>query len=183
MVRSCCCCIILCSVTICVIFYSPSGEANADIHGRERTLAVVKPDGVRGNHTDAIKATIEGSGFDIVKEMSLQLDLMTAQILYFEHYRKPFFQELINFMTSGPIVAMVLEHDNAVEKWRKLIGPTDPNKARIEQPNSIRAICGSSTTQNCVHGSDSSAAANREIMIIFKDVQSGEATNSRHDEL
>ncbi|MCO5580713.1 hypothetical protein L7F22_034583 [Adiantum nelumboides] len=74
---------------------------------------------------------------------------------------------------SGPILALVLEQDNAVAKWRVLIGPTDPKKAQIEEPNSIRALYGSNTTQNCVHGSDTIAAANREIMILFGDVQAG----------
>lgn len=81
---------------------------------------------------------------------------------------------------SGPIVAMILEQENAVTNWRKLIGPTDPEKARSEQPKSIRAMFGSSTTQNCVHGSDSPVTAAREITILFEDVQTDKVG---HDEL
>ncbi|KAI5063391.1 hypothetical protein GOP47_0021938 [Adiantum capillus-veneris] len=121
----------------------------------------------------AVKSIIENAGFNIIMEKSLQLDMMTAKVFYYEHFAKAFFDDLIDFMTSGPILAMVLEQDSAVAKWRELIGPTDPKKAQIEQPNSIRAIYGSSTTQNCVHGSDSIAAANREIMILLGDVQAG----------
>lgn len=155
----------------------------AEAAARERTLAMVKPDGVRASHTEAIKAIIRSSGFYIAQEKTLQLDVETAEAFYSEHTGKTFFGDLIDFMTSGSVVAMVLEHDNAVVKWRSLIGPTDPERAQREQPNSIRAMFGSNTTQNCVHGSDSLVTAEREIRILFKDSQADEHVMMGHDEL
>lgn len=167
-------------LVLCVALLLLLAMVEAGLPHTERTLAMVKPDGVGGNHTDTIKSIIRTSGFVITREASLHLDVKTAELFYSEHSEKPFFGELIDFMTSGPAVAMVLEQENAVTNWRKLIGPTDPNNARNEQPSSIRAMCGSSTTKNCVHGSDSPIAAAREISILFEDIQKDMI---RHDEL
>ncbi|CAN6470032.1 unnamed protein product [Victoria cruziana] len=148
----------------------------------ERTLAMVKPDGVVNKYTDTIKKIIVESGFDIVREMMVQLDDNKATIFYAEHSQKSFFSDLIKYMTSGPVYVMVLEKVNAISEWRNLIGPTDAREARISHPSSIRAICGVDSASNCVHGSDSHQSATREIIFFFGDLLPG-GSNLMHDEL
>ncbi|KAL1224115.1 putative nucleoside diphosphate kinase 5 [Cardamine amara subsp. amara] len=150
--------------------------------GEERTLAMVKPDGVSGNYTDEIKRIIVEASFSIVNEMFTQLDKETASAFYEEHSSRSFFPHLVTYMTSGPVLVMLLEKRNAVSDWRRLIGPTDAGKAKISHPHSIRALCGKDSERNCVHGSDSTSSAEREIKFFFKNVVSGD-TASQHDEL
>lgn len=144
---------------------------------KEKTLAIIKPDGVYGNYTEKIINIIMDSGFGITREMRIQLDEDTARSFYVEHSSKSFFLSLVKYMTNGPILVMILEKDNAVADWRKLIGPTDAEKAKVTHPQSIRAMCGFNTERNCVHGSDSIQSASREISFFF-DVQ-----DTRHAEL
>ncbi|XP_039034515.1 probable nucleoside diphosphate kinase 5 [Hibiscus syriacus] len=108
----------------------------------ETTLGIIKPDGMSGNYTDKIKQVILESGFEISKEMVIQLDEETAANFYAEHSSKSFFTNLIRYMTSGPVLVMVLEKEDAIAHWRDLIGPTDAGKAKISHPHSIRAMCG-----------------------------------------
>ncbi|CAA0214458.1 putative nucleoside-diphosphate kinase [Arabidopsis thaliana] len=149
----------------------------------ERTLAMIKPDGVSGNYTEEIKTIVVEAGFNIVKEMLTQLDKETASAFYEEHSSRSFFPHLVTYMTSGPVLVMVLEKRNAVSDWRDLIGPTDAEKAKISHPHSIRALCGKNSQKNCVHGSDSTSSAEREIKFFFKDVVSGDIATQQHDEL
>ncbi|KAK9726879.1 hypothetical protein RND81_05G243100 [Saponaria officinalis] len=144
---------------------------------KEKTLAMIKPDGVSGNYSDRIKKVIVDSGFSISRELGTRLDEDSVKEFYAEHSSKSFFPNLIKYMTSGPVLVMVLEKDNAVADWRKLIGPTDAEKARITHPQSIRAMCGSNAERNCVHGSDSVQSASREISFFF------DIHGTRHDEL
>ncbi|ONI15342.1 hypothetical protein PRUPE_3G038400 [Prunus persica] len=118
----------------------------------------------------------------IVKEMLIQLDEEAAMSFYAEHSSRSFFSSLVKYMTSGPVLIMVLEKENAVADWRALIGPTDASKAKITHPNSIRAMCGLDIQKNCVHGSDSPQSAQREISFFFKEKSSGSAV-TEHDEL
>lgn len=141
--------------------------------GVQRTLAIVKPDGVRANYTDAVKTIIRSSDFEIIAEKRMTLDRATAEAFYSEHAGKSYFHSLVEFMTSGPVIALVLEREHAVAKWRALIGPTDPKRAQMEQPESIRAKFGSDTQHNCVHGSDSLESAAREIAFFFEANQAG----------
>ncbi|XP_025815461.1 probable nucleoside diphosphate kinase 5 isoform X1 [Panicum hallii] len=147
---------------------------------RERTLAMIKPDGLSGNYTEKIKTAILDSGFHIVKETQVQLDAERASLFYAEHSGRSFFDCLVKYITSGPVLAMVLERTDAVAQWRALIGPTDARKAKTSHPNSIRAMCGLDSEKNCVHGSDSLESAAREISFFF-----GEADSEtvEHDEL
>ncbi|CAO2046242.1 unnamed protein product [Urochloa humidicola] len=147
---------------------------------RERTLAMIKPDGLSGNYTEKIKAAILGSGFHIVKEIQVQLDAERASLFYAEHSERSFFDSLIKYITSGPVLAMVLERPDAIAQWRALIGPTDATKAKTLHPNSIRAMCGLDSEKNCVHGSDSLESAAREISFFFGD---GDPETVEHDEL
>ncbi|KAK8675783.1 hypothetical protein V6N13_033846 [Hibiscus sabdariffa] len=148
----------------------------------ERTLGIIKPDGISGNYTERIKQVILESGFEISKEMVIQLDEENAANFYAEHSSKSFFTNLIRYMTSGPVLVMVLEKEDAVARWRDLIGPTDAGKAKITHPHSIRAMCGVDLEKNCVHGSDSHQSAEREIAFFFKEAPSEDAVG-KHDEL
>ncbi|KAI3806806.1 hypothetical protein L1987_22721 [Smallanthus sonchifolius] len=133
----------------------------------ERTLAIVKPDGISGNYTISITNIILQSGFTIQTHLTLHLAQDTVTTFYAEHSTKTFFPSLINYMTSGPVLIMVLEKVNAIADWRTLIGPTDARKAKITHPHSIRAMCVEDLRRNCVHGSDSHESAAREISFFF----------------
>uniref|UniRef100_A0ACD5ZGW5 Uncharacterized protein n=1 Tax=Avena sativa TaxID=4498 RepID=A0ACD5ZGW5_AVESA len=146
----------------------------------ERTLAMIKPDGLSGNYTKEIKEAILESGFDIIEEAVVLLDAERASLFYAEHAARSFFDSLVKYMTSGPVHAMVLERHDAIAHWRALIGPTDARKAKTSHPNSIRAMCGMDSEKNCVHGSDSPQSAAREISFFFRDVKS---ETVEHDEL
>ncbi|KAI3670562.1 hypothetical protein L1987_87900 [Smallanthus sonchifolius] len=144
----------------------------------ERTLVIVKPDGVSGNYTTSIRNIILQSGFTIQAQLTLHLAQHTVTTFYAEHSTKAFFPSLVKYMTSGPVLIMVLEKVNAIADWRTLIGPTDARKAKITHPHSIRAMCGEDLQRNCVHGSDSLHSAAREISFFFP-----EGTTLKHDEL
>jgi nucleoside-diphosphate kinase len=136
----------------------------------ERTFAFIKPDAVRNGSVDGIKSIIKSNGFTIVKEMETTLSAEQAGKFYAEHNGKPFYDNLVQFMTSGPAVAMVLQKDGAIQAWRDLMGPTNTENAKQSAPNSLRAQFGTDGTQNATHGSDSPASAAREISLIFPDV-------------
>ncbi|KAJ1407072.1 Nucleoside diphosphate kinase [Sesbania bispinosa] len=106
----------------------------------EKTLAIIKPDGLLGNYTDDIKRTISEYGFSIFREKIVQLDEATAKRFYAEHSSKSFFSSLIKYMTSGPVLVMVLEKDNAIADWRALMGPTDASKAKVTHPHRFEAL-------------------------------------------
>ncbi|KAI7884925.1 nucleoside diphosphate kinase, partial [Lichtheimia hyalospora FSU 10163] len=133
----------------------------------QRTLAIIKPDAMQANKKDAILDKIDESNFIIVKERELHLTKEQAGLFYREHEGKPFYDELTTWMSSGPIHALVLEKTNAIRDWRELMGPTDPNKAREIEPNSLRALFGTDGMNNATHGSDCQTSAEREIDIIF----------------
>ncbi|XP_047307207.1 probable nucleoside diphosphate kinase 5 [Impatiens glandulifera] len=151
----------------CSLLYRCLGN---DIAEKERTLAIIKPDGLLGNYTDDIKRVILQSGFVIADEMETQLHEDIVKSFYSEHASKSFFPHLVDYMTSGPVVIMILEKLNAVADWRALIGPTDAAKAKVTHPQSIRAMCGMDLQRNCVHGSDSLLSATKEISILFKKI-------------
>ncbi|XP_024031552.1 probable nucleoside diphosphate kinase 5 [Morus notabilis] len=163
------------------VYFSCRCESNTST-GKEQTLAIIKPDGLFNNYTDEIKNVILDSGFAICKEMTLQLDEDGVRTFYVEHSLKSFFHSLITYMTSGPVLVMVLEKENAVADWRALIGPTDSRKAKITHPHSLRAMCGIDSEKNCVHGSDSPQSAQREVSFFFKEMSAGSSV-MEHDEL
>jgi nucleoside-diphosphate kinase len=117
-----------------------------------RTLTMIKPDAVKAGHIGAILDKINSAGFRIVALKMTHLTVEKAKEFYAVHKERPFYGELVEFMSSGPIVAAVLEKNNAVEDFRKLIGATDPAKA---EPGTIRALYAKSVGENAVHGSDS----------------------------
>lgn len=133
----------------------------------DRTLILVKPDAFARHLTGEIIARFERKGLRLValKQMTMTGDL--AEGHYAEHAEKPFFGELVSFITSGPLVAMVLEGDRAVEAARQVIGATDPLQA---SPGSIRGDYAIEVGQNMVHGSDSSESAAREVALFFPEL-------------
>jgi nucleoside-diphosphate kinase len=141
----------------------------------ETTLILVKPDGVSRNLIGEIAARIERKGYVITAMKLMQLSGDKAREHYGEHKDKPFFGELVTFITSGPLVALAVEGEGAVEGLRQIIGATDPLKAA---PGSIRADLARSIGSNLVHGSDSAASAARELKIFFTE---SDFVERRHD--
>lgn len=134
---------------------------------RERTLAMVKPDAVGAGHVGAILGALEAGGFAIVELRMLRMDPELAKEFYGVHRDRPFFPSLIRFITSGPVVAMVLEAEDAIRRLREAMGATDPARA---PEGTIRRRFGSSLERNAIHGSDSSATAAFEIRCLFPGV-------------
>jgi nucleoside-diphosphate kinase len=130
----------------------------------ERTLSIVKPDAVRARKLGAILDLIEASGLTIVATKMVQLDQPKAEGFYAVHRERPFFKDLVKFMTSGPVVVSVLEADDAIARYRKLMGATDPAKA---DAGTIRKKFATNIEQNAVHGSDSAENARTEIAYFF----------------
>jgi len=132
--------------------------------GIERTLFIVKPDAVERNLIGKILAHVEDQGFRIVEARFGSLTREDAQSFYGEHLGKPFFNDLVDYMTSGPVMLTVLERDNAVAALREAIGATDPAQAK---PGTVRAVFGRSKQLNSVHASDSTASSDREVKLFF----------------
>ncbi len=129
-----------------------------------RTLAIIKPDAVNDNHIGEIIAMINKAGFKIKALKMMKLSVDAAKAFYEIHKEKPFYGELVEYMTSGPCVPIALEKDNAVEDYRKLIGATNPANAA---EGTVRKLYARSVQFNAVHGSDSDENAAREIAFFF----------------
>lgn len=148
---------------------------NAEVSGQARpvekivpteyTLSLIKPDAVAANHVGDIIARFEKNGLQVAALKMVFLTKEQASEFYAVHKERPFFPDLVKFMSSGPIVAIVLQGDEAVAKNRELMGATDPKKA---SPGTIRADFAESVTKNAVHGSDSRDNAKKEIVFFFK---------------
>ncbi|KAH9621874.1 hypothetical protein KSS87_008178 [Heliosperma pusillum] len=150
----------LSSFILLAVFHNRSFSCCGSIE-KEKTLAMIKPDGLSGNYSDRIKKVILDSGFSITRELTIQLDEHTVERFYAEHSSKSFFVNLLKYMTraydsmgagrddmagqhvfGGPVLVMVLEKDNAVVDWRKMIGPTDAEKARVTHPKRlVELVC------------------------------------------
>jgi len=130
----------------------------------ERTFSILKPDATERNLTGAINAMIEQAGLRIVAQKRVRITKEQAQQFYAVHKERPFFGELVDFMTSGPVVVQVLEGDNAIAKYREVMGATDPAKAAA---NTIRKVHARSIGENSVHGSDAPETAAVEIAQFF----------------
>jgi nucleoside-diphosphate kinase len=130
----------------------------------ERTLSIIKPDATARNLTGLINAQIEHAGLRIVAQKRVRWTLAAAQKFYAEHKERPFFGELTRFMSSGPIVVQVLEGENAISRYRQLMGDTNPAKAA---EGTLRKLYARSLGENSVHGSDGAASAEREIAFSF----------------
>jgi nucleoside-diphosphate kinase len=130
----------------------------------ERTLSIVKPDGVKANQIGEVYRRFERAGLSIVAARMLQLSQREAEGFYAVHLERPFFRDLVRYMSSGPVMVQVLEGENAIALNRDIMGATDPKKAA---PGTIRADLASSIEQNVVHGSDAPDTAVREIAFFF----------------
>jgi nucleoside-diphosphate kinase len=130
----------------------------------ERTFSIIKPDATARNLTGAVNAMIEQAGLRIIAQKRVRITKEQAETFYAVHKARPFFGELVDFMISGPVVVQVLEGDNAIAKYRDIMGATDPAKAA---PNTIRKIHAKSLGENSVHGSDAPDTAAKEIAQFF----------------
>jgi nucleoside-diphosphate kinase len=134
----------------------------------ERTFAIIKPDAVERNLTGALLGKIEGAGFKIVGMKKLHLTKAQAEGFYYVHKDRPFFSGLCEFMSRSPVVVLALEKENAISRWRELMGATDPSKA---EAGTIRKDFGVSLGENTVHGSDSPESAAYEIPYFFSHLE------------
>lgn len=125
---------------------------------------MVKPDGVKRGLVGEVVGRLESKGYRIVAMKMMQIPRETAERHYGEHEGKPFFEGLVSFITSGPVVAMVVEGENVIAEWRKMMGATNPADA---VPGTVRAEFASTIDENVVHGSDAADTARREIEIFF----------------
>jgi nucleoside-diphosphate kinase len=130
----------------------------------ERTFSILKPDATARNLTGAINAMIEQAGLRIIAQKRVRITREQAEAFYGVHRERPFFGELVEFMTSGPVVVQVLEGENAIAKYRDVMGATDPAKAA---PGTIRKVHAKSIGENSVHGSDAPDTAQKEIAQFF----------------
>ena len=130
----------------------------------ERTLAIIKPDAVRRGLSGDIIKRIEASGLQIIGLRKLQLSSADARAFYLVHQQRPFFESLCAYMTSGPVIVAVLQGENAITRWRQLMGATDPKKA---DAGTIRKDFGIDVEQNATHGSDAAETAAVEIAFFF----------------
>jgi nucleoside-diphosphate kinase len=132
------------------------------------TFSIIKPNAVRTGKTGPILAMINEGGFEIAAMRMVKMTLPQAESFYSVHKGKPFFEGLVDFMTSGPVVVMILRHENAVDQFRKLIGATDPSKA---ETGTIRKTFAVSVQMNAVHGSDSVENAIKEANFFFSGIE------------
>ncbi len=137
----------------------------------ERTLIIIKPDAVGKGATGKIIDRFIEEGFKIIGLKMFKFTKDQARKFYIVHKDRPFYGELVEFMTSGPVVACVLEGEKAISRVREIIGPTDSEEARKIAPNSIRALYGTDKGKNAIHASDSEESANYEISFIFSNLE------------
>ena len=132
------------------------------------TFSIIKPNAVRTGKTGPILAMINEGGFEIAAMRMVKMTLPQAESFYSVHKGKPFYNGLVEYMTSGPVVVLILKHENAVDEFRKLIGVTDPSRA---EPGTIRKSFGVSVQMNAVHGSDSMENAINEADFFFSGIE------------
>ncbi|RNC73337.1 MAG: nucleoside-diphosphate kinase [Desulfuromonadales bacterium] len=134
----------------------------------ERTFAIIKPDAVERNIVGKVLEKVEGAGFRIVGMKKIQLSKKEAEGFYYVHKERPFFNDLCTFMSRSPVVVLVLEQENAIAKWREVMGATNPANA---EAGTIRKDLGLSIEENTVHGSDSPESAAYEIPYFFSQLE------------
>ena len=132
----------------------------------ERTLSIIKPDATARSQTGAINALIEAAGLRIIAQKRVRWDRTEAEKFYAVHRERPFYGDLVRFMTSGPIVVQVLEGEDAIKRYRDVMGATDPSKA---DKGTIRREFAENIERNSVHGSDSATSAAAEIALLFRE--------------
>lgn len=155
--------IILVTITVMLGFFIGKQFLNK----KERTFAIIKPEALAAGYAPEILKLIKDNGFTIVAQQETTLDKNAAEQFYAVHKDKPFFADLVTYITSGPVILLILEKKNAVHAWRKLMGATNPEKA---EPGTIRKLYGKDIQHNAVHGSDSPENAQKEIAQFFKNI-------------
>ena len=135
---------------------------------KTRTLAIIKPDAVASGHTGKIIGRITNEGFTILSSKQMEMSLAQAEGFYEIHRGKPFYDELTQFMSSGPCVVLALEKEDAVNEWRRVIGATNPAEA---EKGTIRKMYAKSLGQNAVHGSDSDENGRKEVSYFFAECE------------
>jgi len=133
----------------------------------EKTFAIIKPDVVKAKNSGKVIDLIEQNGFTIIGMKKLHMTKEKAEQFYDVHKEKPFFQELVDFISSGPVIVMALEKENAIADWRKLMGATNPEQA---EEGTIRKLYGTNIGVNAVHGSDAPETAKIELGLFFPDL-------------
>lgn len=133
----------------------------------ERTYGMIKPGAIKSGYTGDIISRIEKDGFAVVAMKKIQMTKELAETFYEVHRQKPFFEELVTSITAGPVIAMVLEKENAIAAWRELMGATDPAQAA---EGTLRKLYAQSIGENAVHGSDAPETAQTEIALIFPEL-------------
>lgn len=146
----------------------PTSQYYQNFFKKEFTLMIIKPDAVKAGYSAAILRRVEEEGFTIRAIKKVKLTKEQAERFYAVHRERPFFEELTHFMASGPIIAAVIERDNAVSHWREVIGATDPKEAK---ENTIRKLYAKSKGENAVHGSDSQENAFIETAFFFSGLE------------
>ena len=134
----------------------------------ERTFSIIKPDATERNITGKINAMIEGAGLRIIAQKRIHMTEDQAKGFYAVHAERPFYNDLVAFMTSGPVVVQVLEGENAIERYREVMGATNPEQAA---EGTIRKVCAENIERNSVHGSDAPETAATEIKFFFTDAE------------
>jgi len=134
---------------------------------KEITFAMIKPDAIQAKNSGKIIDLIEKHGFEIMRMHKVGLTKQRTQAFYAVHKDKPFFQELVTFVTSKPVIIMALAKENAIKDWRKLMGATDPAQAK---EGTIRKLFGTTISSNAVHGSDSPQTAKQELGLFFPEL-------------
>lgn len=133
----------------------------------QTTFAIIKPDAVKAKFSGKIVNRIEQEGFEIVGMRKMVISRELAEKFYAVHKERPFFGELVSFMTSGPVIVMALRKENAILAWRELMGATDPLKAT---PGTLRRMFGANVGENATHGSDAPETAAQELALFFPDL-------------
>ncbi|XP_029637063.1 nucleoside diphosphate kinase homolog 5 [Octopus sinensis] len=133
----------------------------------DKTLAIIKPEAVK--YADVIEDIILRTGFTIVNRRRVHMTPEQASDFYSEHFGKMFFTKLVEYMSQGPIICLIIARDNAITTWEELMGPTNTFNARETYPDSIRAVYGTDDMQNAVHGSENMTCAEKEIKFFFPD--------------
>lgn len=149
-------------------FYKAPDFDKAMLMALEQTLSILKPDATRRNLTGEINARFEKAGLRVIAQKRLRLSVAQAEAFYAVHKARPFFKNLVEFMTSGPVVVQVLEGDNGIARNREVMGATDPARA---ETGTIRKEFAESIEANSVHGSDSRETAEAEIRFFFSELE------------
>lgn len=157
-------CIFLGAIVFALVYFDRFDKGKNNM---ERTFAIIKPDSVAAHNSGKIIDMIEGHGFTILAMEKTKLSKEQAQTFYAVHSERPFFGELVDFVTSGPVIIMCLEKDNAIKAWRDLMGATDPANA---DQGSLRKLFGTDVGHNAVHGSDAPETAKQELTLFFPDL-------------